>query len=97
MKETSISRHWMSLENSILSESNLEQDENWMTASQGSQLAFSEKLFPAEAKIYNHNKVFHQTYRLTELRSERNPGDGGVQLLHFIDKEEEAVEIKSGP
>lgn len=95
MKEMSISRHWMRLENSIRSESNLEQDENWMTASQGSQLAFSEKLFSASAETYNHSKVFHQTYRLTELRSKRNPGDGGVQLLHFVDKEKEGVEIKT--
>lgn len=44
MKETSISRHWMRLENSIHSEPNLEQDENWMTTPHGSQLTLFEKL-----------------------------------------------------
>lgn len=44
MKETSIYRHWIGLENSIQSESNLEQDENRTTAPQESQPAFLEKL-----------------------------------------------------
>lgn len=40
MKESSISRHWMTLENGIQSEPNLAQDENWMAVPQGSLLSF---------------------------------------------------------
>lgn len=40
MKESSICRHWMTLENGIQSEPNLVQDENWMTVPQGSPLPF---------------------------------------------------------
>lgn len=76
MKETSIYRHWIRLENSIQSESNLEQDENRMTAPQESQPAFLEKLLSsAQAEMYNHSKVFYKIYTLIEFQVERVPDD----------------------
>lgn len=64
------------LENSIQSESNLEQNENRMTAPQGSQPTFLEKLLSStQAEMYNHSKVFYKIYRLIEFQVERVPGD----------------------
>lgn len=75
MKETSISRHWMTLENGIQSESNLQKDEHWMTAlTRGSACLFCFILFLEIALLclardeYTTQHIY-QTYRLTELQN----------------------------
>ena len=76
----------MKTENNIQSESNLESDENWMTAPQGFQLLFLENFSLLRQTCITSERYFIKHIYSMNFRIGRHPGDDGVQFLHFIDR-----------